>query len=406
MAMSWRWAMAAAVACGLFGCGPLYDSSSFNRAMTADGAYGSAAMMAVSKGDWLTAEDMGNRGLRQNARDPYALLALATVYQNTGRQELARQYYQSLASLHPQETAVIGSGPGVQRMTIEEIALRALASYAQSDASVLTGSGGGRDVAVYDPAQIEDNNIASRFRTLQRLRDDGLITRVEYDERRAANLGALLRYTVKRPVAAGLGQPAPDADQIIARLKTLGAVLEEKVISAAEQSAERDVILESLLPLKPRQKTDLATPITSQMEMAAAIGRIEKFYQAEVIKASERTRERDAVQSSYQAYVARAEMASRAAAALPVPTPQAKGPGVRLGSYGSEASAEKAWQTLQAQFPEQLSGLSPVISKVSARRGGAFWRLSAGPLADRKSAAEACRIIKRRTGHCEVVTLK
>ena len=100
-----------------------------------------------------------------------------------------------------------------------------------------------------DLANQGDVNVILRFQTLERLFDEGLITQDEYNRRRGANLGALLRYTAPLP-AADLGRAAPKPEQVVDRLRYLAAAY-EKSITAREQMAERAAILEALLPAAP-----------------------------------------------------------------------------------------------------------------------------------------------------------
>ncbi len=86
-----------------------------------------------------------------------------------------------------------------------------------------------------------------RFKTLQVLLDNGLITRDEFDERRSANLGAVLPY-VATPPAANLDLPAPSPSEVVDRMKSLVTAYQAKSISAVQLQTERGIILEALLP--------------------------------------------------------------------------------------------------------------------------------------------------------------
>ncbi|HIJ62468.1 MAG TPA: tetratricopeptide repeat protein, partial [Rhodospirillaceae bacterium] len=239
--MARRWALSALIAASLSGCGAAYDSDRFWNDATfwEEGKSSEAAMAALGKGDFIKAEELATDAMRRNPKDPYAILALGVVYENTARPDLARQYFQSLASMNPQDTALVGVGPAGERRTIGDIARQHLAALAARPK-------GGYQAPPSEPPQLnvppppgftpgeigspDDANIILRFQTLRRLLDEGLITRDEYNLRRGANLGALLPYT-SAPPAIGLGRPAPAPDQLVHRLRYLAVAFEQKEIS-------------------------------------------------------------------------------------------------------------------------------------------------------------------------------
>jgi hypothetical protein len=400
MAVAWRWAAASLLVVALSGCGAAMDPDGFWRdnALWQQGQPNDAALAALGRGDLVRAEALGNDAMRRNPKDPYAMLALAQVYQNTGRPELAKSYYQALLALHPQGTAMVGMGANAVPRSIEDIAADNLAVLSAPPAS--TGA------VAPDPGAPEDQALITRFQTLRRLLDEGLITRIEYDERRGANLGALLRYTAPQPPAVGLTRSAPPTDQVVARLKTLAAHYEEKSISATEQTVERTIILDNLLPAKPERRADRAVPPTNGMDYAALAGRLQHLREANVISDAEQAREKDSMQRAVAAYASREDAAAKLAAGFGPVTVEAIGPGVQLAAYHSEAQARRAWAALQKQFPDELGALQPKITKTAIRRRGVVWRLSAGPLADRKASLALCRSLRRHDQACEPAVLK
>ncbi|HLN23381.1 MAG TPA: SPOR domain-containing protein [Patescibacteria group bacterium] len=419
MALAKRWAISVLLAVSLSSCGTVYESDSFWKQSDywQAGKSSDAAMAALAKGDLVRAEAEANDAMRRNPKDPYALLALAVVYQNTNRLELARQYYEVLVSMHPQAIAIVGAGMTGQPRTIDNIAKESLAALNGRTARGYVDPPGqpgqlpvppppAIDAALLDPAAVEDANIILRFQTLRRLLDDGLITRDEYNLRRGANLGALLRYTAPPP-AQGLGRPAPTPEQIVDRLKALAFGFEEKSISAAEQAAERSVILEALIPAVPQRRANPPVPVTSQMQSAAVMGRLEKLREANVITPAEQSRERDAVFRSVIAYEEQAAASARAAAGMMAAVSSAPtGPGVQLASFHTAEQARKHWAALQKLFPTELGALMPVITKVALRHRGSLYRLNAGPVADRKAALALCGQIKRKHQSCVPTVLK
>lgn len=85
------------------------------------------------------------------------------------------------------------------------------------------------------------------------------------------------------------------------------------------------------------------------------------------------------------------------AAAAPTRTgPQ--GYGVQLGAFGSEASADKEWQRLQARFGAQLGGLAPRIVVASAA-GTPLYRLQA-PATGEAQARALCDSLREHDQAC------
>ena len=83
---------------------------------------------------------------------------------------------------------------------------------------------------------------------------------------------------------------------------------------------------------------------------------------------------------------------------------KAKGllPAVHLASYRSRKAADLGWVQLRRAHREVLDDLGSEITKVDlGPRKGIFYRLKAGPVADKAAAAEVCRKLKSRRQYCE-----
>jgi tetratricopeptide (TPR) repeat protein len=407
MAVKNRWIAsilwAAAVSSGLSGCGVALNPGSIT--MFKDTTPSQQAMDALARNDVVKAEAYGNQALKDNPNDPYALLALAIVYQHTGRPEGARQYYELVVSMHSED--LVPSTSGGEPQTVDEIARHNLAVMTGSMTPVVSTS-----EVMAEKSFVEDGNVILRFQGLRRLLDQDLITREEYDLRRSNNLGALLQYTAAKAPAFGITRPAPESNQIIERLHAIAANYQEQSISAEEQSMERDIILEALMPAKPDRRADRPAPVSDELQYAAKVGRLQRLLESGVVTKAEADRERKAIDSQLtQARAAKieadraAEQAALAAEAVangapPPPPPPVVVPtgdeAVLLGSYGSKKGAEKAWSTIQGQFQAELGPLTHHVAKVTInkRRGIASYRLSAGPLADEEAAKKVCRALK------------
>ena len=76
---------------------------------------------------------------------------------------------------------------------------------------------------------------------------------------------------------------------------------------------------------------------------------------------------------------------------------------VQLAAGKSEASVQKEWAALQKAHPDLLGSLSLTIEKVDKGAAGVFYRLQAGPLADKAAAKKLCASLKQAHQDCIVV---
>lgn len=78
---------------------------------------------ALTAEDYATAENLLRQALAMNHLNPYTLLNLGVVYQQTGRYEDARRTYQTLIDLNPTQTAVTTSVKGYAGRSLVDIAM-------------------------------------------------------------------------------------------------------------------------------------------------------------------------------------------------------------------------------------------------------------------------------------------
>jgi hypothetical protein len=273
------------------------------------------------------------------------------------------------------------------------------------------GADGGRGVPpppeiVADRARQADDNVAIRFQTLRILLDNSLITAEEYNSRRSANLGALLRYGMA-PAARDLDRPPPPPQQLVARLRYLAAAYAEHSISAGEQAAERAVILDGLMPAQPLKRADPPPPIKDQLQLAAEIGRIERMLTAHVITDKEAAGERAKVTGLLDSAVAAEEAAARAAngiAATPLAPAPSSGIGIALSTHSSQAQAKRIWAGLQKVYPAELGSLKLAIKTVPRPHRPPYYRITAGPVADYSTATALCKTLSKQGTACEATS--
>ncbi|MGB0670613.1 MAG: tetratricopeptide repeat protein, partial [Rhodospirillales bacterium] len=320
---------AGVLAIGLSGCAALQSGEIFKPGFWASAPAGQnteaeLGLAELAKGNFVTAEGQFNKALASDPRDIHALLGLGLLYQNNGQTTRAREMYEAILALRPDDSKQFVVWNNTQTRPIGEIASVNLAllesngvlsgmesgmsngmsgdSGSDAFGSGLSASGGGTSTALLGrgappgtssmvspgvkpgatrgnlPAGVRNGNAATlltdkdrqvvgRFGTLAALRDQGLITPQEYDVRRQANVGALLPLTAPPP-AAGLDRPVPDTEQISNRLRAIGRALEMRAMTVSQHANERSMILDALMPSAPVMVANPPPPPQGLMEAA------------------------------------------------------------------------------------------------------------------------------------------
>ncbi len=405
----------------------------------------------LAKGNYITAEAHFKKALRRNARDIDALIGAGILYQNTGQMTKAREMYEAVLALRPDEAqqfvvwnsittrpasqiasvnlSLLESGvtPGQQsalstapQPIVNQPVTGAPAGSAMLGRTMPTPQPGpmagptaghamtaerGPGVAAYAGA---DGNVMSRFSTLKALRDQGLITAEEFAQRRQTNIGALLPLT-SPPPSAGLDRSVPSSEQIGGRLRAIGRALEMRAISVSQHAAERNMILDAMMPSAPVVVANPAVPPKGLMEAADSVRRLEKLRNDGFISSDEYARERQAIELSM-----RPSQPSPMAKAMPakpvsqpakleksMKKPAGPSPAVHLASYRSMKQAQSGWLQIKRAHKSILGNLKPEVSKVNLGKKGTYYRLKAGPFKSASSAKSACGKLKRRRQFCE-----
>lgn len=397
----------------------------------------------LAQGNYITAEKSFQSALKRNPQDVDALMGLGLIYQNNGQLTKARQMYEAVLAIRPDDKEQFVVWKSLSTRPVSEIASVNLALI--ESGGVLTSMG--REAGVQPPVgemqsigaaprgaamtgrsmtpnsasaamapmavpglprfAEADTNIMSRFNTLMALRDQGLITGEEYNTRRQANVGALLPLS-SPPPAAGLDRPVPSTEQISGRLRAIGRGLEMRAITISQHTAERSMILDALMPAAPVTVANPGMPPQGLLEAADAVRWLEKLRSDGVITSDEYTRERGSIEQIMQPTPTRPTMTSAsgpsgsaaemAAASTRLSGPQ---PALHLASYRSKKDAERGWTQLRRAHKSELGGLESEISRVNLGPKGTFYRLKAGPLASKSEAESLCRKLKRKRQFCE-----
>ncbi len=314
---------------------------------------------------------------------------------------------QNAAAVQDTEMAPISTSPSVTRQQGGAVRGREFIPASLTPGQ-LPPSG---DFLLQQQLSPEQRNVLRRFEIMQRLLSEGLITQQENDERRNANIGAVLPYTSPAP-GTGLTRPVPSPDAISSRLQALKRSLEMRAITPRQHAIERGMILDAILPVRPAARAPAEPFPTNILEAARRVGTLERMRAEGVISQSEFDRERAAIDSYLMSGEIPDEDAINAVMNMPAeeaadsPAAPASNIAVHLASYRSRQAAESGWAELQSKFSSQLGGLSSVVRSVNlGGQRGTFFRLMAGPVSTQSRAQDICQELKRANQYCDTLTL-
>ena len=384
----------------LSGCGVtqggLFDESFWAISPLRQNDAAELGVAELAKGNYVAAEGHFQRALKANPRDIDALIGSGILYQNTGQLTKAREMYEAILALRPDDShqfvvwSDIRTRPAAQIASVNLSLLESGGIPGQgSDAAMTSPAGGNTPMPMgaapppaavpttpvtgaptssamlgrpapggpgveMSPANIGkfiggDSNVVSRFSTLRALRDQGLLTEDEFNQRRQTNLGALLPLT-SPPPAAGLDRPVPNTEQISGRLRMMGRALEMRAMSVSEHSNERNMILDALMPSAPVVVAHPEAPPKGLMEAADAVRRLEQLRNGGYVTSDEYSRERQAIELAMRPAAPAAPKPAAAKAAMPAKLEKAPSgplPAVHLASYRSAKQAERGWAQIR-----------------------------------------------------------
>lgn len=169
------------------------------------------------------------------------------------------------------------------------------------------------------------------------------------------------------------------------------------------------MILDALLPAAPVVVANPGVPPKEMMAAADAVRRMEYLRDGGLVSGEEYARERKAVEVAMTPPAPEPPPPAAEEKPAAAPQPAAKGPtvvkgaaAVHLASYRSRQQADRGWQQIQRAHKEILGKLQPDIAEVNLGAGkGTYFRLKAGPLANKEAAADICRQLKQRRQYCE-----
>lgn len=292
------------------------------------------ATLAYSQGEFDKADEHVQMSLRQNPKNTQALMIGALTAEKTGRLNRARQYYEDIILVGSNEETVLGTedmqpqkmvdvakkrlrlltinqsklvienADGTTSFSISEEAAKRQGRSALEEALFIREQKNAADNKAVTEADVkavevlftpQEQNIISRFLILKELAENDMITKEEFLAARQSNIGGLLPLT-NAPAGITADKPVPSPDVIIERINALKAATEERAITPREFSAERDLIIEAILPPAPRQRLKRQAPAKDLLSAAKNLRKLEVIYDLDLITTKEKQKEQAAIE--------------------------------------------------------------------------------------------------------------
>ncbi len=288
------------------------------------------AVVAYSQGNFEEADTHVLEALDDNKKNVKALLVGALLSERTNRPQRARQYYEEILLYNGNEVSFLGTTTS-QPEKITDIARKRLRQLSLTQNKLIVEDNKGNKVfntsqstasksnttdiknalsarktkapIKSNPNDIEslfnddEKNTIARFLILKELAESDLITKEEFLRARQANIGGLLPLT-HTPASSQVVKPVPTASIIIDRINALKAAAEDRAITAKEFSAERNLIIEAILPPRPAQRLKKKAPAREIIPAARDLRKLEVVYDLNLITSGEKEKERAAIEQA------------------------------------------------------------------------------------------------------------
>jgi len=292
------------------------------------------AVIAYSNGNFEEADKHVLESLYDNKKNTQALLVGALVAEKTNRPNKARQYYEEIILYNGNDMSVLGT-TGSEPQKITDIARKRLrqlnlsqnkliieddygnkifnlskpasaknATTAMEEALFLRLKKNGEKSSAQAEADRsavevlfsdEEKNTISRFIIFKELAENDLITKEEFLRARQANIGGLLPLT-QIPASSQVIKPVPTASIIVDRINALKSAVEDRAITPGEYSAERNLIVEAVLPPYPSERLKKKTPAQDIISAAKDLRKLEVIYDLGLITTGEKSKEQKAIE--------------------------------------------------------------------------------------------------------------
>lgn len=292
------------------------------------------ATLAYSQGNFTEADEHVQMSLRQNPKNAQALMVGALNAEKLGLPNRARQYYEEIILSAGDQTTVLGSedmqprkmtevaqkrlrlininqskliiedDSGVKVFSISEEAAAKQGRSALEEALFIReqkNAANNKAVSEADVKAVEvlftpqEQNIISRFLIMKELAENDMITKEEFLKARQSNIGGLLPLT-NAPAGFTVDKPVPSPDMIIERINALKTATEDRAITPREFSAERNLIIEAILPPSPRQRLKPQAPAKDLLSAAKNLRKLEVIYDLGLVTSKEKAKEQAAIE--------------------------------------------------------------------------------------------------------------
>ncbi len=288
------------------------------------------AVVAYSQGNFEEADTHVLEALHDNKKNAKALLVGALLSERTNRPQRARQYYEEILLYNGNEVSFLGTTTS-QPEKITDIARKRLRQLNLTQNKLIVEDSKGNKVFNTSQSSASKNNTAdiknalsarktkapiksnpndieslfnddekntiARFLIIKELAESDLITKEEFLRARQANIGGLLPLT-HAPASSQVIKPVPTANIIIDRINALKAAAEDRAITAKEFSAERNLIIEAILPPRPVQRLKKKAPAREIIPAARDLRKLEVVYDLNLITSGEKEKERTAIEQA------------------------------------------------------------------------------------------------------------
>jgi tetratricopeptide (TPR) repeat protein len=296
---------------------------------------------ALSEGNYHDAETYLNSALDANPSNPYALLNMGVVYENTQRLDQAREMYARVVLIDPQSEAKESTDEGMVGAPLAEIARQNLVRL------------NARTKVPEDSPQFSTG--AARLDILEQLLEAGLISANEFAARAPSKDDPRLPQN----------EVLPPASKIVNRLASLELYRQTELISNRAYDFERSALLDALLPIAP---APAPAPTATAPEATSA---------PEVL------------------------VPTQTSAAPPAPATSSGDMRVHIASYSSVEDAKLGWAELQQTHEDLLGPLSLDIAEVDLGPDqGIYYRVQACPVGDVEAAKALCAQLESREHYC------
>ena len=292
------------------------------------------ATLAYSQGNFTEADEHVQMSLRQNPKNAQALMVGALNAEKLGLPNRARQYYEEIILSAGDQTTVLGSedmqprkmtevaqkrlrlininqskliiedDSGVKVFSISEEAAAKQGRSALEEALFIReqkNAANNKAVSEADVKAVEvlftpqEQNIISRFLIMKELAENDMITKEEFLKARQSNIGGLLPLT-NAPAGFTVDKPVPSPDMIIERINALKTATEDRAITPREFSAERNLIIEAILPPSPRQRLKPQAPAKDLLTAEKNLRKLEVIYDLGLVTSKEKAKEQAAIE--------------------------------------------------------------------------------------------------------------